>query len=462
MTSEDETMSRRQRHSDAAQPFEEVDTMIAHTFQDAFSDQWVKIYLPNRTHDLVLLRQLIPWQSIIDGLVPFYNPQKGRHGCDLRILSAVSILARLRGLSDRQVIASIQENRYMQYFCNVPDPGLMTFMHPTSLCRFRKRVGSEGIGRMEDAVFSTLKQAGVIDDAMALIDSTVLESPIVYPTDVTLLYKAFHKMVLLANQAKIDLWWDQAQVKQLWRAYHLDHSKPLAYLCAFYLLFEPALETFAELLEGLPDGHLKERWNQLLETLLILDEQTALKLEGETHIPQRLVSLDDPDARPIQKGKRHPKTEFGTMLEFAFNRQGFMITTENFIGHPNDKTLYGSTLERFKQRMAGYPTGAITDRGYRSAKNLKLHAEELDYVFMGHSKDVNASQKQPCISARSATEGFIAVAKNLRGFARSLYRGLEGARVWTLLNQCAYNLKKVLQLYRDEALSEDMLTALRL
>ena len=51
---------------------------------------------------------------------------------------------------------------------------------------------------------------------------------------------------------------------------------------------------------------------------------------------------------------------------------------------------------------------------------------------------------------------------HLRGFARSLYRGLEGAKIWTLLNQCAYNLKKVLQLYRDDALSEDVLMALRL
>lgn len=89
-------------------------------------------------------------------------------------------------------------------------------------------------------------------------------------------------------------------------------------------------------------------------------------------------------------------------------------------------------------------------------------SEDLNYVFMGHSSDVDASQKQTCISARSATEGFIAVAKNLRGFARSLYRGLEGAKIWTLLNQCAYNLKKVLQLYRDDALSEDVLMALRL
>ena len=436
--------------------------MIAHTFQEPFSAQWIKTHLPNRNHDLLIFRQLIPWQAIIDGLVPFYNPQKGRHGCDLRTLSAISILARLRHLSDRQVIESIQENRYMQYFCNVPDRQLMTFMHPSSLCRFRKRVGSEGIGHMEHAVFTPLKEAGVIDDTMALIDSTVLESPILYPTDVTLLRQAFHKMALLAKRAKIEAWWDQAQVKQLWRAYHLDHSKPLAYLCVFYDFFEPALATFADFLEGLPYGHLKARWQQLLETLLILDEQTQLKLEGQRSIPERLVSLDDPDARPIQKGKHHPKTEFGTTLEFAFNRQGFMITTENFIGHPNDKTLFSPTLKRFAQRMGGYPDGAITDRGYRSPKNLKLHAKELDYTFMGHSSDVKASQKETAISARSATEGFIAVSKNLRGFTRSLYRGLEGAKIWTLLNQCAYNLKKVLQLYRDEALSEEVLMALRL
>jgi hypothetical protein len=105
---------------------------------------------------------------------------------------------------------------------------------------------------METMVFTCLKQAGVIDASMSLIDSTVLASPILYPTDVTLLYKAFHKMALLAAKAQMEPWWDQAQVKQLWRAYHLDHSKPLAYLCAFSLLFEPALETFAAHLADLP------------------------------------------------------------------------------------------------------------------------------------------------------------------------------------------------------------------
>jgi hypothetical protein len=170
----------------------------------------------------------------------------------------------------------------------------------STLCRFRKRVGSEGIGHLENAVFSSLKEAQVIDASMALIDSTVLESPILYPTDVTLLRKAFHKMALLAKRAKIEPWWDQAQVKQLWRAYHLDHSQPLAYLCVFYGLFEPALETFANLLEDLPDGHLKTRWHQLLETLLILDEQTQLKLEGQHSIKAREQTLSKQGNKPLK------------------------------------------------------------------------------------------------------------------------------------------------------------------
>ena len=182
--------------------------MIARAFQDAFSPEWIKTHVTNPTHELVLLRHIIPWQSILARLVPFYNPHKGRTGHALRILVAVSLVARLRHLSDRQVIAPIQENRYMQYFCNVPDPGLRTFLHPSTLCRFRKRLGPEGIAVIEEQVFQYLKRAAVIKADMMLMDSTVLESPIIYPTDVRLLDKAFDKMAVLARENQIELWWD--------------------------------------------------------------------------------------------------------------------------------------------------------------------------------------------------------------------------------------------------------------
>jgi len=81
--------------------------MIAQTFQDAFSPQWIKTHLTNPTHDLILLRHIIPWQPIMERLVPFYNSQKGRTGHSIRLLVATSILCRLRQLSDRKVIENI-------------------------------------------------------------------------------------------------------------------------------------------------------------------------------------------------------------------------------------------------------------------------------------------------------------------------------------------------------------------
>ncbi len=283
-----------------------------------------------------------------------------------------------------------------------------------------------------------------------------------YPTDIRLIYKAFDKMAALATEAQLDRWWDHAHLKQRWRAYHLTPKDRLAYLSEFYAVFVPAFERFAAHLAHLPQSPLRQRWSHLLAVLTLLEKQTQQKLAGHRHIDNRLVSLDDLDARPIKKGKSHPSTEFGTTLQMTFNRQGCMITTDNCIGQPNDTTLSGPTLERFRKRMQAYPGTAVTDLGLRSANNLKRNAQQIDHVFMGRSLDVEEPQQEACRQARSATEGFIAVAKHLRGFARSLYRGLQGAILWTRLSQCAYNLQKFLQLYRAEALEESTLIKLRL
>jgi hypothetical protein len=79
---------------------------------------------------------------------------------------------------------------------------------------------------------------------------------------------------------------------------------------------------------------------------------------------------------------------------------------------------------------------------------------------MGRSLDVDEAQQEAGRKARAATEGFLAVATHLRGFGRSLSRGLTGATLWTRLGQCADNLQKFLQRYRAEALEESTLSKL--
>ena len=438
--------------------------MIEASFEEAHSPAWVKENISDVTNELVILRQVIPWQEMITRSIRFYDDQKGRFGKSLRMLVAILIVAKLRGLSDPAVVAQIKENRYLQYFCNVPDEGLPTFLNPSTICTFRRRLGEQGVGIIEAEVFKRLRRCGIIDGDTSLIDSTVLNSNIIYPNDVHLLFKAFGKMASFVKQYELPPWWDHKQVKTLWRAFGLGKKQDrLTYLLQFHVLFVPALDTFFEQVEALVGSQKeKAKARHLVDLLWRLEAQTKQKLAGQTHIQDRVVSLSELDARPIKKGKAYPSCEFGTTLQLSFNRQGFLITTENFIGAPNDKTLYGNTLNLFRDRVKTDPDTVVTDQGCRSEHNFNITPPTIAHVFLGKSADVIQDHQDFCKSARSATEGFIAVAKHLRGFGRSLYRGLRGDRIWTLVCQTAYNLKKFLQLYRAEELQEESLVKLGL
>ena len=318
---------------------------------------------------MLILRQIIPWQTIITQLTEFYSNNKGRKGKSLRIMVALLILSRLRSLSDSDVVEHVKENRYMQYFCNVPDCELTDFVNSSVLCRFRQRLGEKGIAIIEAEVFDLLRDSDIVKGDAAMMDSTVLPSNIIYPTDVMLLYKAFGKMEIFANGHELPLWWDKSHIKKQWLAYNrAKKGQKVAYLAEFYDLFLPALETFGSHVELLGNNtevsdSLRSKAYELLSLLTLLSNQTRQKLAGERHIDNRIVSLDEFDARPIKKGKTFPPCEFGTTLQISFNRQGFMITTQNFIGKPDDSTLYGDTLRLYQKRMGDNLDTVVTDLG---------------------------------------------------------------------------------------------------
>jgi len=408
------------------------------------------------------LCKIIPWQKIIDKLAFYYSAKKGRNGTPLRTVIAVFIVAKFRLLSDRGVIAQVKENRYIQYFCNVSDEDLFFFMDHSNLSRLRKRFGIKGIEAIDTTVTNFIRVAKIITNNSMLIDSTVLVNNIMYPTDIGLMFKALQKMKQIAKRCHFPIWWDEQEVNTLWREYNLNRKKTeiMNFFFEFILILADALRKFEKLVQTLEySDKNREKALQLLDLLRLFQEQNEQKLAGENHISNRIVSLDEPDARPITKGKKHPKCEFGSTLELSFNRQGFMITMENFIGKPNDTTLWSMTTGLFEKKMKLIPEHAIADQGYRSQLNQNI-PKDTSHIFLGKSQDVAEEQQDYCRKSRSATEGFIAVAKNLRGFGKSLYRGIDGDRIWSILCQVAYNLKKFLQLYKDEKISEESLMML--
>ncbi len=350
--------------------------MIRAAFEEAHTAEWVETNITDRNHELVILRQIIPWEKIVRRLTQFYNKTGGAFGKPLRMMAALLIISRFYKLSDRDVVKQVKENRYIQYFCNVPDEGLQTFLHDSSLCVFRKRIGEKGFEIIEKEIFEVLRRSGIVRGDNALIDSTVLNSSIIYPNDVQLIGKAFKKIKSFAKVHNIPLWWNDKLLRKMQREFGLDRKgNRAAWLIKFNEMFIPAFEFFQGKAESLSQGRQKNKALKTVKLLNILKMQTLQKLAGERHIENRIVSLDDHDARPIKKGKKHPECEFGTTAQMSFNRQGFMITVENFIGNPNDKTLYPGTLTLYINRMKGNPDTVVTDLGSRSRKNFEKTPE---------------------------------------------------------------------------------------
>ncbi|MCP4113659.1 MAG: hypothetical protein GY749_50395 [Desulfobacteraceae bacterium] len=128
-----------------------------------------------------------------------------------------------------------------------------------------------------------LRRAGVIEGDTQLTDSTVLNSNIIYPNDVQLLYKAFRKMRVYAKDNNIRIWWNDDLLKSMWREFSLSKEKNLLkWLAEFCILFVSALEIFhAAVASVRTSDKRKKKAVKLLKLLELLKGQTALKLKGE-------------------------------------------------------------------------------------------------------------------------------------------------------------------------------------
>ena len=158
------------------------------------------------------------------------------------------------------------------------------------------------------------------------------------------------------------------------------------HLCKFHNTFYPAFKIFDEKSEVLKCSEkLRNNASSLLELLNLSEVQTLEKLEVKTHMGNRIVSLDETAARPIKKGESHPKCEFGTTLQMTFNREGFLITVENFIGKPNDTKFFPKTFELFMKRMRQHPVTVVGDLGFRSGADFKI-TEEIGNVSLERSE----------------------------------------------------------------------------
>jgi transposase, IS5 family len=92
-------------------------------------------------------------------------------------------------------------------------------------------------------------------------------------------------------------------------------------------------------------------------------------------IPDRLVSLTDPDARPIRKGKPKHPTQFGYTLLLAEDERGFIADHQLQQGNPPDAPQLVPAVQRVAQVTGQVAATLVGDRGFGTAANDRALAE---------------------------------------------------------------------------------------
>jgi IS5 family transposase len=174
-------------------------------------------------------------------------------------------------------------------------------------------------------------------------------------------------------------------------------------------------------------------------------EQITKRVNGEK-ITDRLVSLCDPDARPIRKGKLGKPTEFGyvdQLCEITANTKagarGFILPPNSQIGNPAEDTLLTDTAQELRDLDITLKEIMVDGAFTQTATNEALDGIADTIHIAGRQEPGSRRTRRRRRRYRTGMEGRVSHLKRGYGMRRSRLKGNEGHRIWDGWATLTYN-----------------------
>ena len=270
-----------------------------------------------------------------------------------------------------------------------------------------------------------------------IVDTTVQEKNISYPTDAKLINKAREKLVKEAKKEGIPLRQsykfkgkrESAQSARYFHAKQYRRGRSSIKKQKTWLG-----RVIRDIKRKCSEDEVGERLKRVLELGGRIFEQER-KSKG------KLDSFHEPQVECISKGKAHKPYEFGNKVSFTVTGKGsWIIGAKSFFGNPFDgKTL----LEAIKQteKIPGCEVEKIgVDRGYRG----KVHHPEGKQTYVSGGKAREASVRR-FLRRRSSIEPVIGHMKQKHRRGLNYLGGIGGDKFNPILSASAFNLQKLLR-----------------
>ena len=389
----------------------------------------------NPKHPLCRLAAKIPWDVLEDEFSKHYS-QTGRSAHPVRLMVGLLILKQLRNLSDEAVVERWVENGYYQYFCGEAFFQWELPCHPTDLVYFRRRIGEEGIKRILQ--ISIDLHGAKSRERELLIDSTVQEKNITFPTDTKLYSKIAEKCVAIAEQEGVKLRQTYRRtlkklvLAQRFRSHPKNYKKAKKAARKLKTIAGRLMRDLGRKLSVNAYGHYSSFF-KIFEQ--VLDQQR--------NSSNKIYSIHEPEVYCIGKGKAHKKYEFGAKASIAVTKNSGIIV--GAVSHPQNihdsKTLV-DVISQSSELRGQCPTVAICDRGYRGKSKV---GETQILIPKPSGKRATAYQRQKArerFRKRAGIEPIIGHLKSDYRLMRNFLKGSVGDSINLMLAAAAFNFKK--------------------
>jgi len=335
--------------------------------------------------------KIIPWDELAAGYYQKMDADQGRPCKDARLIIGSLIIKHKLNLSDEETVLQIRENPYLQYFVGFSRFRKEQPFAPSLFVEIRKRMGNEVFSAFEDAILEKIGRKppkNMEHSGKLLLDATVAEQSVKYPTDINLLNEGRE-----ISEKIIDELYGLSDWKKKPRTYRQKARRQ-------YLLVaknkRPSLKVrrrsireqlqylrrnlgyISELLDYLgsrpfPLSYKLQRKYWIIQHLY--EQQNGMYRDRKNKCENRIVSISQPHVRPMVRGKAGKKTEFGAKISVSM-RDGLAFVDHIGWDAFNESKDLQQQVEGYKQRYGYYPKAVLGDQLYGSRENRKYLKEK--------------------------------------------------------------------------------------
>ncbi len=388
----------------------------------------------------VKLRDCLPWDELSESYYKTLCSRLGRPAKDARIVIGAVIIKHKLSISDEETVEQIRENPYLQYFIGLKGFQAKAPFASSLLVEIRKRMGQTVFDEFYEAIIETVeprrtkKSVKAIDDdnddndvsnsgevvssdaatsmeteqsladepqrnhGKLILDATVAEQAIRYPTDLGLLNEARELSERIIDELHAESNRPQKKKPRTYReiarkAYlslvkvrRPSNRKRRAGIRQQLQFLQRNLKHIEEMLTEYPLGTPIPLPNGLLRRYWVLpylyQQQYEMYKTITRRCDDRIVSISQPHLRPIIRGKQGKTVEFGAKISVSLTGEGLAHVDKLHWDAQHEGHDLQAQVEAYKKRYGYYPEVIIADTLYGSRDN-RSYLERNHIRFSG-------------------------------------------------------------------------------